>query len=416
MKIAIFTDTCYPQINGVVTSTQTLAAKLEDMGHTVLIVGPKMKGAEESTDKIWRFRSVVFPFQKEHRMVSPVSRKLKQFKELNFDVIHVQTPIFLGHLGQYMSWYHRIPLVHTYHTFWAEYLHYFPVLPKRLRVHADMLVLSRNFCNRCQHVIVPSSQMKDKLLEYEISTPMSVIPTGVEIYKSEIDEIKKEKFRKQYKITKDHKTCIFVGRLGLEKNIYFLLDSFKMVLEKINDVKLLIIGDGPEKDLMKKYAEKTGISNNIIFTGYMDHQDVFTAYASVDVITFPSKTETQGLSLLEGLSLGKPAVCINAMGVKDIIKNEKGGYLTQDNVIDYSRKVILLLQDPEIYQQKSMEARGTAELFSADSMAEKTLEVYKKAIALRKEGNTIRKLSLSGFFKGPFAKFFISRSKYEDID
>lgn len=171
MKIAIFTETYHPQINGVVTSTSILSQKLESLGHQVLIIGPKTNEAQESTDKVWRFRSVPFPFQPEHRIISPLSRKLRKFKEMDFDIIHVQTPLFMGHLGQYLSWYHQIPLVHTYHTFWAEYLHYFPVLPKRFRKQADLLVLSRNFCNRCNHVIVPSSQMKQKLIEYGVEAP-----------------------------------------------------------------------------------------------------------------------------------------------------------------------------------------------------------------------------------------------------
>ena len=123
LKIAIFTETYTPQVNGVVTSIQILARELEKLGHYVLIIGPKLKEAQNSTDKVWRFRSMTYPFQPEHRMISPFSRKLQEFKKIEFDVIHVQTPIFMGYLGQYLSWKHNIPMVHTYHTFWEKYLH-----------------------------------------------------------------------------------------------------------------------------------------------------------------------------------------------------------------------------------------------------------------------------------------------------
>ena len=130
MKIAFFTGTYFPQINGVVTSTHTFVTELEKRGHEVTIICPKMDEFQYSTDKVWRFRSFAYPFQKEHRIVSPFSRKLKQFKDKEFDIIQIQTPFFMGHLAQYLSWKYDIPMVHTYHTFWIEYLHYFPLIPK----------------------------------------------------------------------------------------------------------------------------------------------------------------------------------------------------------------------------------------------------------------------------------------------
>ena len=134
MKIAIFSDTYLPQINGVVTSTQTFSRELEKLGHKVLICGPKMKGATRLTHKVWRFRSFTFPFQKEYRFINPFSRILRRFKKLGVDIIHVQTPFSMGYLGQYLGWKYKIPVVHTYHTHWEEYLHYFPLFPKNIEV------------------------------------------------------------------------------------------------------------------------------------------------------------------------------------------------------------------------------------------------------------------------------------------
>lgn len=409
MKIAIFTDTYHPQINGVVTSTETLAAQLEALGHQVLIVGPKMDWALESTDRVWRFRSVIFPFQPEYRMISPLSRKLKQFKALNFDIIHVQTPFFIGHLGQYLSWLYRLPLVHTYHTLWAEYLHYFPALPKQLRHQADMLLLTRNFCNRCDHVVVPSHQMKEKLIDCKVRVPLSVVPTGIDLKRIPFTDADLNNFRKQNGIKPNQKICIYVGRLGREKNVYFLLDSFQRVAEQDPYAVLLVIGDGPESEGMMLYAEKLGLSDRVIFTGYLPHPQIFLAYASSDVIMFASKTETQGLSLLEGLSQSKPAVCVDAMGVKDIFVGNQGGFLTEESVESHSNAVIQLLQNPKLYHQKQAEARAVAEHFSSDMMAKRMLQVYHEAIVLRRRFNRKRRITVARFFRGPFWKLFFRR-------
>ena len=128
MKIAIFTDTYLPQINGVVTSTKTFKDAFEALGHTVYVMCPKV-GDSKSTEKVWRFPSVTYPFQKEYRLVLPYSKQLKHFKDLEIDVIHAQTPFTMGYLRQYLGKKYEIPVVHTYHTFFMEYVHYVPVLP-----------------------------------------------------------------------------------------------------------------------------------------------------------------------------------------------------------------------------------------------------------------------------------------------
>jgi 1,2-diacylglycerol 3-alpha-glucosyltransferase len=404
MNIAILTDCYLPQINGVVTSTRTLFRELENKGHKVLIIGPKVMGvSEKSTHKVWRFRSVPFPFQKEYRLISPISRKLKEFKDMKIDVIHVQTPFSMGHLGQYLSWKYDIPMVHTYHTYWAEYSHYLPFIPARFVYNLDNLLFSRNFCNRCEHIIAPSNQIMEKLNSYGVTVPIEVIPTGIEFGRIDTNYDPKE-FRSKYKIKEDSPILVFTGRCGIEKNVYFLLDSFKMILAAIPNAILFIAGDGPEKDNMLMYAEELEIDNNLIMAGYIPHQEVFQAYRAAELIVFPSKTETQGLSLVEGLAMGTPAVCINAMGVSSILENNYGGILSEDNIEDYANNVIKLLNDKILYEKKSLEAKKRALQFSSSELVDKIIAIYEKSIDIKKNSSK-KKLSIEKYFKGPFWRF-----------
>jgi len=294
-------------------------------------------------------------------------------EESALDTDDIETPFFMGHLGQYMAWKHNIPTVHTYHTFWAEYLHYFPLIPKRFRQTIDLLLLSKNFCNRCEHVFVPTDQIRDKLQEYGVTSPLTVLPTGIDLDQIGQHSDPKE-FRAKYHIADSDRVLIFVGRLGQEKNVHFLLRAFEKVAQRVPRCKLLLVGDGPERDALTTQASEMGIADAVIMTGYLPHQKVFTAYAAADVIAFPSKTETQGLSLLEGLALGKPAVCINELGVKHILT--KGGFLTNDSLDDYSDRLVELLTNPILLAQKQREAVERSQEFSASEMAKRAIAVY----------------------------------------
>jgi 1,2-diacylglycerol 3-alpha-glucosyltransferase len=383
MKIAIFTDFYDPQVNGIVTSTHTLIRELNNRGHEVYVMAPRTKEINFSTRKIWRFRSIPFLFQKEYRLICPISRKLLEFKNLNIDIIHIQTPFFLGYLAQFLSWKNQIPTIHTYHTYWAEYSHYVPFLPQWLARTIDKLLFTKNFCNRCQHIISPSPQMENKLFENGVTTKSTIIPTGINLQKIKKPENVRA-FQKKYNIIENNRVLIFVGRCAIEKNLYFLLDCFVKVIKEDQNVVLFIAGDGPEKKYLIKYSKKLGISNKVIFSGYLPHREINTAYAAADIVTFPSKTETQGLSLLEGLAMGKPAVAINAMGVASILKDNNGGFLTSENTNEYSARILELLHTPKLYFQKKVEAISRAKQFSSQNMIDKTLEVYYKTIKYKK--------------------------------
>ncbi|RAP33502.1 hypothetical protein DID77_02960 [Candidatus Marinamargulisbacteria bacterium SCGC AG-439-L15] len=375
MNIAIFTDTYFPQINGVVISTDTFKKSFEEMGHTVYIMCPKIKGYKDESDAVWRFPSVPYPFQREYRLVMPYSKKLKKFSELNIDVIHAQTPFSMGYLAGYLGKKYKIPVVHTYHTFFMEYVHYVPLLPKKW-MKKWATGESRRFCNRCKAIVVPSSEMKSPLLEYGVTVPIDVIPTGVT--PPVVSEQDKNTFLKESGISASDNLLVFAGRLGLEKNIYFLFEAFAQILKRVPQSKLLIIGDGPERENLESKIKKHGLSSAVVFTGYLSREDVFTALSASKCLLFPSKTETQGLTVVESLSVGTPVVCINEMGVRDVLENEKGGFLTEDSIDDYVEKTVLLLENESIYQEKKKAALERAKEFSELKSAKKMISIFER--------------------------------------
>ena len=373
MNIAIFTDTYIPQINGVVTSTITLKRELEALGHTVFVFAPSIKQYKDDTSSVFRFTSLPYPFLKEHRIVLPLSRQLKNFSKLNIDIIHVQTPFSLGLLGLYFGKRYGIPIVHTYHTYFMAYLHYVPFLPKKI-LEKYAAIHFKRFCMRCDYIIVPSKQMQEELYRDNIEKPISILPTGVTV--PVLNEIDKRRVLKDYSFDKDTHYFSFVGRLAMEKNLFFLLRVFDLILKKMPNAKLLIIGDGPIRSELENMSKYLGISEQTHFTGYIPNEDVFYFLEASDLLLFPSKTETQGLIVLESFCFGTPAICLNQMGVQDILSEQKGGYLVEEDESIFAEKVIEIMKDTALYQEKVQEAKHIAVQNSASLMAIETVKIY----------------------------------------
>ena len=377
MNIALFTDTYSPQINGVVTSTLILKQELERLGHHVYVFAPKLKGQKDDDGSIFRFTSVPYPFLKEHRIVLPLSRQLRHFKKLDIDIIHLQTPFALGFLGLYFARRHKIPVVHTYHTLFMAYLHYVPVLPKKI-LEKYAQTHSQRFCNRCDALIVPSTQMKAHLEEMKIKRSVEILPTGIQT--PTLDVQKKEAIRKVYDINPDCPNFIYVGRLAMEKNLFFLIRAFNTIKQKVTNARLFLIGDGPIREDLESQIKYFGLQDSVVFTGYVPYEDVFYFFDLVDVLLFSSKTETQGLSIVESFAFKTPAVCINQMGVQDVLEGQKGGFLVEEDEHVFAKHAIDLIEDKALYANKSQEAALVAKAFSSEIMAKKMIAFYKTCI------------------------------------
>lgn len=391
MRIAIFTDTYRPEINGVVTSIDTYRVELERQGHEVWIFCPRYFGRDDPHPRNIRMPSIPYPFKmmKERRLawMGPVA--ILRFGRIKADVIHSQVPGNMGVSALIAGAVWRTPHVHTYHTHYMEYTHYMPF--PRAFARRTVIWIAQHFCGRCNHVIVPSNGIKDEILSYGVDAPVTVIPTGIDLQDRETSTPLATLFDR-YGLgdpgrIHGKRLLVSVGRLGREKNIRFLVRAASRIRDAGEPFHFFMIGDGPDRREIEEEIRARDLAAEVTITGYLDRDDVLSFLRACDLFIFASKTETQGLVLLESLSVGTPVVAISSTGVDDLIGENVGGILTRDDPDEFAETVVHLLRTPRLYRAKRREARGRASLWSVENQARRVIAVYEAAIReMRRHG------------------------------
>lgn len=374
MNIGIFTDTYKPNINGVVTSISIKKRELESLGNKVYIIAPCEPEYVEEEENVMRLKSFTFTYQPEYRLAYPPSSKvLKEIDKLKLNIIHAETPFSSGLLAVYVAKRLKIPLVHTYHTLFPEYVHYLKMPEKWSKKMAEKI--SAIYCNMCDHIIAPSTDVEKELIRYGVKKGISVIPTGIDT--SSFKEKKTNHIRKRYDIDENTNIMLYVGRLGKEKNIDFLLDVFANLKEKAKmPLKFILVGDGPYKEELQKKAEDLGIREYLIFAGYVSRDEIVSYYREANAFIFASKTETQGLVILEAMAANIPVVAVKASGVEDMIKNNYSGILTKENVKEFTDKLLYVLTNDKFREKIVDNASEVSEEFSPARTFRKMFVLY----------------------------------------
>ncbi len=381
MRIGIFTDSFRPYKSGVVRSIESFSNQLTAMGNDVFVFGPHYPNCEKE-DRVFRFISIPAPTQPDFSIAIPFSPKLgKTIKKLDIDIIHVQSPFMLGRLGVKYAKRFKIPLVFTYHTLYDQYVHYVPFAKSISKKF--MQKLGKDFCNQCDLVIAPTGIVEDCLKQAGVKTPVINIPTGIEI--DEFQDVDSRWLRDYYKYKDDETILLHVGRMGKEKNIPFLLKSFKNILKEEAKARLVIVGGGPEEKNLHSLAEELEISSYVRFTGLLPRKQVINAYAGADIFVFASLTETQGLVLCESKAVGLPVVAIRAFGASEMVDNNVDGFLTEYTMEEFKDKVLLLLTDRELRREMSQKAQKNAEKMSSYNQTKRLLKAYESLIKTEKE-------------------------------
>lgn len=384
MRILMISDVYFPRVTGVSTSIQTFAREFVARGHRVTLIAPDY-GQDSAPEpfEILRIPSRYLLIDPEDRMLRPraVMRhpRLRQ-DSAPFDLIHIHTPFFAHYLGLALARRFAVPVVESYHTFFEQYLHhYVPFLPSAL-----MRWVARRFstaqCNDVHALAVPSQAMLDILECYGVRTPATVIPTGIEPARFTPGE--GARFRARFGIPERRPVLVHVSRLAFEKNIDFVLRAMVRVRARVPDVLLVIAGDGPARRQLASLGQSLGLADNLLFTGYLDRDgSLEDCYCAGAALVFASRTETQGLVLLEAMAMGVPVVSTAVMGTAEVLAGGGGSLIAADNEEDFAAKAVQVLEDPALRARLSLEAVEHAHSWSAPVLAERMLHLYSSVLS-----------------------------------
>ena len=380
LTIAMFTNNYLPFIGGVPISILRLCKGLEKNGHKVIIFAPDYpEKIPNEASNIIRLKLLIFfkskPF--DFPIVNIFSPNIeKHFLSYNFDVIHVHHPFWMGKKGLQLGQKYGIPVILTYHTRLEKYAHNLPFFKKYFENLASHGLI-RRFSQKCDAILTPTTSASDYLVNLGVSRPKTILPTGVDFdFYNNILEKDIELIKAKHKPNDEIILCT-VSRLTEEKNIYFILEGIKHIKENCKIPFIyLIIGDGPEKKNIIKTIEKYNLEDSIILLGSIPTQQISIYYNLSDIFIFSSKSETQGMVILEAMAGYCPVVAIRSSGIDDVILNEYNGYKTSSDMLSWSKKIIFLMNNPLKLKEMSINAHVFSQKYSLESMATMTLDVY----------------------------------------
>ena len=397
MKIAVFTDSYQPYVSGVVRSIDTFGAELLELGHEVYIFGPRYYHGAASQPakperppalKVFRFWSIPVPTYRGFNVPVPISMQAEALlQQLGIDIIHSHTPFVMGVMAAVLARRRRIPLAFTHHTMYHEYVHYVPGLRTVLR--QAMLRYVAGYCRRADLVIAPTPQIRDFIVDaYRLAgKPVKVIPTGIPV--DDYKDGDSRWLRQRLGIRPDERVLIFVGRLGREKNVGFLLEAFQRVRAALDGVHLVLVGDGPERPRLERLAREAGLARQVHFTGTFAREQVIQALHGADLFVIASTTETQGLATLEAMAAGLPVVGVDAPGTHDMVQNGIQGLLRPEDPAAFADAVVSLLTNDTKYRQCAARARARAEALSSREMALRLVGAYQELLTPGLHGSRV---------------------------
>jgi len=386
MRIGIFTDAYPPLVNGVSSSVAMLEAALIKKGHQVYIVTANQDAGDDKNESDNIIRLSSFPLGIYDFRISGVysMKAAKKIKKWKLDIIHTHTEFGVGTFGRIMANQLDIPIVHTYHTLYEDYVQYitkgyFDTPSKKIVEY-----LTHFYCDKTvTELIVPTKKTYDLFKEkYDYERNVHIVPTGIEVdrfYVENNSDKYSSKLRKELGITKKDFVLLFVGRLASEKNVEFLIKAQAELISKHKNCKLLIIGDGPSIGEYGELAKELSIEKNIIFTGKIPWENIHKYYQIPDVFVSASHTETQGLTLLEAMAASKPVVALDDEAFRLVVVPELNGFLFETEK-EYLSSIELLFKDKEMISKLGRQARITADSHSSKYYAEKVLDVYAAAM------------------------------------
>ena len=376
MRIGMMADTYKPHISGITTYIALNKQELEKAGHEVFVFTFGDDDYKDRESNVIRSRGVPivdtgyylnFGYKRE-------ARKLLK----TMDIVHLHHPFLSGSIGLRICRPRGIPLVFTNHTRYDLYAHaYLPILPYVISETMLQAYLPA-FCRACNLVIAPSAGMRDVLIRLGVDVDVHVVPNGVDLkpFLGNQQAVDREK----YGFEQDDVILLYVGRLGPEKNLPFLLRSFAGTAKAYEKVRLMFVGDGPERDNLQDRVKTMGIQKKVVFTGMVPYENLPGYLQMADAFVTASVTEVHPLSIIEALAAGLPVLGIHSPGVGDTIQDGLTGYLSTEDLAMFTAQMVRLASQADIREEMSVHARKAAEQFSIEKTSQMMLELYEKTI------------------------------------
>ncbi len=388
MKVALFTDTYPPQINGVATATATLAEALRKNGNEVLVVTVSVDGQKHITKKdgIVRIPGITLKWLYKYKMAGVFSKRVYDYlKEFAPDVIHVQTEMGIGIFGRIAAHNLNVPLVYTYHTMYEDYTYYvtkgwrpFDKVAKKVVASFSALV-----SDTTTEFITTSDKTKEALKRYGVKKFINVVPNGIDLSSFKVDDDNKvSEIKKKYNLENKY-TLLILGRLAKEKSNETILKFLSSYLLKVKDdsIRLLIVGDGPDKPDLEELSKKLHIDKQVIFVGSVEHKDVPSYYKAANLYISASTSETQGLTYIEAMASNLLVMAkFDFNLVNTIIDKKTGFFFTDESSFQEVFNTVRSLNDEQVASIKKAATDNIYQKFSLETYYERIINVYKKAL------------------------------------
>lgn len=384
MNIALFTDSYTPIKNGVVTSVRQLKEGLETRGHNVIVITPDVPYYQDTESGIYRLPSVPaklgagteFRFGLINQ--SPINKFLKKRR---IDIVHTHSEFSIGFCGKSAARKLKVPLVHTTHTMWENYTHYLMngklITPKMARKYMYMYLKNVNM------IVAPSVKAKNYYSRIVPSKPIEIVPNGIDSGKFMSSEIRSDEInqlRKEFGIRKNDINLIFVGRVGQEKRVDELFDTVAPILRKYDNLKMIIVGDGPSLHELRGKAVKADLQKKFIFTGFVNWELVCRLYAMSDIFVTLSLSEVHPMTLIEGAMCGLPIIARYDESCLDLVTDGKSGFLIHEDS-ELESKIRYYMDDPNALRLAKAASFELSKQFTAEHHVDKIEKLYERVIA-----------------------------------
>jgi glycosyltransferase involved in cell wall biosynthesis len=375
LRIGLFTNNYFPMLGGVPTAVETVRRGLEALGHEVVIVAPRMAGADDGGRWLIRVPAVPAPTYPDFALPLPLGPGLtRRLRALDLDVFHAHHPFLLGASARRLARASGRPFVFTYHTLYDRYAHYVPLLPRQV-VARGAIRRSAGFADTADLVLAPSDFVARRLRAQGVRRPIEVLPTGIDLDRFRPRD--RTDARRTLRLAADDRVLLYVGRLDREKNLEFLLEAIARV--RVPRVRLLLVGRGTQATALRRAAEALGVADRVELRGGSPPDGLPAYYRAADAFVFASTTETQGLAVLEAMACGLPVVAVRATGIEEVVGEGVSGLLVPEAPAVFGDAVSQILIDRDLAAKLAIGARDAAVPFESTALVRRLVALYRWA-------------------------------------